>query len=232
MSEDGRLRLYTELERVDYDEFEASRSGVVGLRRDGDAHDVDLSLGYHADRPTFEVGDTLQAADAFRADGEYAYRVSRDWQLGALATVQSESYDLTTSRDNDLLGADVSARYRGFGARFSPELGIGLARRDAEDDREDHGQRQLWLRVRSRLSDRLDVGGRYRYRFRDYRTDDPAARNLGREDRRHQLVATADLRAGEHVAWSLYAARETADSTLDTRDYVVHLAVLTLRLLF
>ena len=100
------------------------------------------------------------------------------------------------------------------------------------NDTDDHDQRQIWLHVRSRLTERFSLGARYRFRHREYSTGLATARNFGREDDRQQVVATADLQTGSRLGWGLYYAHEDADSTLDTRDYVVSSLYLTARLRF
>lgn len=191
----------------------------AGLRFDRDPHEADLYLEHEEDRPVFDVGDEFDRANVVRLAGEYGYRVTEDWQVTGLAELRREAFDQTTGKDNDFVSGGAALRYRGWGYAFSPELGVELGERDADDPNEDHDQRDLWLKIRSIPFDDLYLSLRFRVRDREYTVGDPAASNFGREDDRRDVTLAADYTLLDWLGINGYVAYEDADSTKETRVY-------------
>jgi hypothetical protein len=167
----------------------------------------------------FDVGDEFDRANVVRLAGEYGYRVTEDWQVTGLAELRREAFDQTTGKDNDFVSGGAALRYRGWGYAFSPELGVELGERDADDPNEDHDQRDLWLKIRSIPFDDLYLSLRFRVRDREYTVGDPAASNFGREDDRRDVTLAADYTLLDWLGINGYVAYEDADSTKETRVY-------------
>ena len=201
----------------------------VGVRRDARPSSFELVAELLADRPSLDVGDTFDQADVLRLAGEYAYRVTDDWQLSALGELQRQQFERATRRDNDFLIGGGAVRYRGWGYDLSPELGVEIGERDADDPNEDHDQTDLWLKLRSAPVPPLYLSLRLRSRTRDYSVADPAASNFGREDDRLQVALTADWTLTELLALTLYYAWEDADSTKPDRRFTTQLLALGTR---
>lgn len=215
---------YANLNYTTYeDPLEASQGVTAGLRSSGRPHAFDLFAEYQTNRPTGDVGELVEQADVRRVAGEYSYRLTRDWQLSALAEYQEQDFDITQGKDNTFVDFGGAVRYRGFGSGFSPEISATFGDRDADDPDEDHSQQDLFLKIRSAPADWAYLSLRYRHRTRDYSIDNPFASNFEREDTRTQWTATADLRTGDILTWNLYYSYEDAESTLATREFTTSL---------
>lgn len=217
---------YANLSYITYDDpLEESPGVTAGLRSSGRPHGFDVFAEHLADRPTGDVGELVEQADISRLAGEYSFRAGDDWQLSGLGTVERQDFTLTPGKDNDFVDLGGAVRYRGFGSRFSPEIGATFGDRDADDADEDHRQRDLFLKIRSAPVRWAYLSLRYRHRTRDYSIDDPGASNFEREDTRQQWSLTADLQTGEILTWNLYYAYEDAESTRRTREFTTSLFV-------
>lgn len=218
------LEGYANLSYTTYDDpLEPSQGITAGLRSAGRASAFDLFAEYLTNRPTGDVGELVEQADIRRVAGEYSYRVTRDWQLTALGSLQDQDFDITQGKDNTFADLGGAIRYRGFGSAFSPEIGATFGERDADDPGEDHDQRDLFVKIRSAPVDWAYLSLRYRHRTRDYSIADAFADNFEREDTRRQWVATADLRTGDRLTWNLYYSYEDAESTIVTREFTTSL---------
>ncbi len=214
----GRLRYTTYGSGLD-----DSPGATAGLRWDRERHQADVSLDYERDRPSFDVGDEFERADTLTLAGEYGWRPVRDWQLSGLGEVQEQEFAVTRGRDNRLVAAGAAVRYRGWGYLISPEFGLTLGARDADDPNEDHDQTDYWLKLRSIPAPPVYLSLRYRHRVRDYTIGSPAASNFGREDTRRQWTLAADVETVEWLTVNLYYAFEDADSTKPSRRYETRL---------
>jgi hypothetical protein len=214
--------VFGEGDLVTYRGFTPSGGFAGGVRREG-RHTLELAGRLHWNRPAAEVRDEFDRADVAGAGVEYAYRPARAVEIVAAGDWQRESYASAAAKNNHRYYAGGSVRYRGFGRRFSPEVGLTRGRRDAADDGEDFAQRELFVRVRSAATARVYVSGRYRHRLREYTIRDPARRNVGRVDRRHQLSGAVDVGLGQGVGLAVYYAWETARSTRTELDFATHL---------
>lgn len=190
-----------------------------GLRFDRRPHRADLYLEHEEDRPVFDVGDEFDRANVLRLSGEYGWRFTEAWQVSALGELRQEEFDRTTGKDNDFVSGGAALRYRGWGYDFSPELGVELGQRDADDPNEDHDQRDLWLKIRTLPVESLYLSLRFRVRDREYIIDDPAASNFEREDDRWDVTLAADFTFTDWLGLNGYVAYEDADSTKETRVY-------------
>lgn len=220
LSERGSTRLVFGADQVVYDEFGTARGILAGIQADGARHDLFVTGSLDWNRPAFDVGDTLGSADVRRADARYGYRVGGEWEPIAFAGWQHEDYDFAGGRDNDFSWIGAGLRYRGLGRRFVPEVGVSRGWRDAIDDEDDHGQKEIYFRVRSAVSDAVALGARYRYRDRDYSRATVAG--APREDHRHQVMLTGDWFPLQHAGLGLYYTWEDARSTRASRTFDQH----------
>ena len=201
-----------------------------GLRWDGLVDLVELDLRYETDRPSFEVGDTFGTADLLQAGGLYSHRIADAWEISALAEHQRLDYAADDGRDSLFRGAGGAVRYRGWGYDLSPEIGVEVGERDADDANEDNDQTDIWLKLRSAPIPPLYLSLRFRHRVRDYSVSDSTASNFRREDDRNQVVLAADWTTSDLVTWTLYYAWEDADSTKPTRVFTTQLLAVGIRL--
>lgn len=201
------------------DDLDEAAALGLGLRWEGGPHESDLYVEYETDRPVLDVGDSFETADQLLASGKWAWRLGDDWQLSALADWRRQEFELTPGKDNDFLSGGGAIRYRGFGYVFSPEIGVELGRRDAEDPNEDHDQRDVWIKLRSLPSEGLYLSLRYRVRDRDYDVAEASASNFRRRDERSDWTLAADYRIDERWGVNAYLSYEDADSTKATRVF-------------
>lgn len=226
------LRAYAEGDYTLYHDLDPSAGIRAGVRLEERKQSFDLAVQYLANRPSREVRDEFDRADTLSVYGEYSHRVHEDFELTALAELRHETLELSADKDNDVYGLGGAVRYRGFGSKFSPEVGFRLGGRDVVDDNEDISQRELFLRLRWVPAPPFYLTCRYRHRSRDYSIADPAASNFGREDARDQLVATADWRRGKALVFNLYYALEDSDSSRSTGNFTTQMLSLGVTLLF
>lgn len=212
------------------DDLEETLLAGGGLRWDGLVDLVELDLRYETDRPSFEVGDTFGTADLLQAGGLYSHRIADSWEISALADHQRLDYQADDGRDSLFRSAGGAVRYRGWGYDLSPEIGVEVGERDADDDNEDNDQTDLWLKLRSAPIPPLYLSLRFRHRVRDYSIGDPTASNFRREDDRNQIALAADWTTSDLLTWTLYYAWEDAESTKATRVFTTQLLAVGVRL--
>lgn len=196
----------------------------AGVRYDGGSQDANLFLHYEQDRPEFDVGDEFDRANVLGLEGEYGWRFLEDWQVTGLGEWRRQEFDQTTAKDNDFLSGGAALRYRGWGYTVSPEVGVELGSRDADDPNEDLDQRDVWIKVRSIPVEGLYLSLRYRMRHREYTVDDPARSNFNREDDRDDWTLAANYQLLDWLGLNAYVSYEDADSTKASRIYKTTLA--------
>ncbi len=218
------LLAYGLAEQTTYSALNASPSLGVGfeLREKfrGTPHSLRLLARRRFNRPAFFIGDELDTSDIFRVNGEYARRQTPEYELKGLFDYYRQSYEMTKRTNNTTFFWGGAVRYRGFGYRFSPELGFRRGRQDTADDDGDYSQKELLVTVRSVVTPTIYLSVRYRYRTRNYDTNIPRSRNFDRRDNRHAWRALATIRTGELLVWDVYFSRENADSLRLTRVFV------------
>lgn len=219
------LAVYVEADYVRYDAFDPSHGITLGLQREARPHGFHVSAQYLAGRPSRETRDILDRTRILGLDGEYSYRVSDDVEVLGLGDYRHESFELAADEALDVYNLGGAVRYRGFGRRFSPEVGVRLGARRATNPNEDLSQRELSVRVRSAATRDLYLTFRFRHRRRPYSVDDPGASNFERLDRRRQWTATADWKR-PRLTWNLYYALEDSASTRPTGVFRTQLLVL------
>ena len=213
------LRAYGSANYLHYDQKGLDHStGVrVGLKNEGQPHTFDVFAEQLSNRPTFDVGDEFDRADIRTLGADYSWRFAHDWSVGADGELQKQDFKITTSRDNDFGALGASVRWRGS-RLFSPEIGVRVGSRDVDDDTLSYDQRDVYLQIRSSLTPKLYLSGRYRDRNRDYG-------NSGREDKRKQLTLAADYTLFPSLIVNLYGAHETTDTNLRNRDFKTNLYI-------
>mgnify|MGYP001095698103 FL=1 len=84
---------------------------------------------------------------------------------------------------------------------------------------EDHDERAIWVTLRAVPAPAFYFSLRYRGRWREYTSRDPASRNLGRVDDRRDLTLTVDISLSDRWSWIAYLSHQEADSTNKTRTF-------------
>jgi hypothetical protein len=205
-----------------FDGLPTSIVAEAGARAASAAQMLDLNVIAFFDSPRFEVGESLERADAIGATLEYGFLVGGALQVGLLADASRERYESVSRNDNVVRDLGGSLRWRGFGSNFSPEVGFLVGRREVDNDQESFDQRAWWLQLRTSLRRNLYASARFRRRDREYDTGDVTARNFGREDTRDQLTAGVTLTPRLGPAWDLYYSMEDVSSSRPERGFTAH----------
>jgi hypothetical protein len=215
--------IYGHLDYINYTTLdgESTISGRLGVAHAGPKHEYNVFLDRASDRPSFELEETV-AADTTMFNADYAYRITDDWQLGAEAMLESQTFDGgDNGQENDYSAVGISVRYRGFSRVFSPSIGYVTGGREFNDDSGSYDDEYWWVRVASSPHPRVYATLRYRDRTREYQ-------NVARTDDRHQWTANVSFRQTERISWSAYYARESVDTTRVNRDFTRDVLLLSL----
>lgn len=205
-----------------FDGLPTSAVAEAGARAASRVQMLDLNAIAFVNSPRFEVGESLERADAIGATLEYGVLVANALQVGLLADVSRERYENVRRNDNTVHDFGGSLRWRGFGSNFSPEVGYLVGRREVENAEESFDQRAFWVQLRTSLRRNLYASARWRRRLREYDTGDVTARNFGREDTRDQLTAGVTLTPRLGPVWDLYYGMENVDSSRPERGFTAH----------
>lgn len=215
----GQLWLYSEAGYTRYETLGGSVSVVGGIRLVGRPHAAHLRVIHLVDRPARDIGDVVRKADITRANGEYSYRVAGDWELGVEGQVARVVFDSLPGNDSDIYGVGGSLRYRGFGYRFSPEVGGLRAWRTADAPNQEYTRDYLYARLIAIPVDPLWTSVRYRFRVRDYTTEITTFNNFGRTDEGSQWTFIASLRASSRFSFTVYYDFLDMDSSVPQRIF-------------
>ena len=207
----GPLRVFGHVNYLHFNEstLEGSPAFRLGLRGDFRPHAFEVYAEQLSNRPSFEL-DEFVGADVTRVAGEYSYRFLEDWQASVDAELEQQDLGGAPGRDNQYAGVGAAIRWRGSRI-FSPELGFRTGERDVDDNIQSYGQSEVYLQVRSQLTDALYLSGRIRQRKRDYA-------NQPREDERRQFAASADYTLTPNWVLNFYGATEDNDTSVADRD--------------
>jgi hypothetical protein len=213
--------VYGHLNILDFDESGKKNSygGRIGVLYDGERQDYNVYVDHGENRSTFDIAGATDTGDVTTIGGEYAFRVTDDWQLGAEAEHERQRFSVTHTRENDATSVGANVRYRGFGYKFMPEVGYVTGSRDVVDETESYDDSYWYVQFVSSPTRRLYLSLNYRDRQRDYTTRDTGSSKFGAEETRGQWTASGSFRATDHVAYILYYTKEETSSSRVGRDF-------------
>lgn len=213
--------LYGHTNFLNFDEEGKKNSygGRAGLTHDSERHDVNVYLDHGENRSTFDIAGVTDTGDVTTLAGEYSFRVTDDWQLGAEFERDWQRFGRTPERENDGTSIGANVRYRGFGYKFMPEVGYVTGSRDVVDETESYDDSYWYVQAVSSPSRRVYLSLAYRDRTRDYTTGDVTSSKFGAEESRGQWTASASFRATDRVAYILYFSQEDTDSSRQNSDF-------------
>ncbi|HEX8172604.1 MAG TPA: hypothetical protein VF824_18860 [Thermoanaerobaculia bacterium] len=207
--------LYAHVDYINYDDPRRrdSYGGRLGVAYNGEIHALNAYVDRAENRATFDVGDVTATANVTTLGADYSFRVTPNWQLGALGEHQVQRFSVRTGQENtyDALGANV--RYRGFGRKFSPEVGYVTGTRDVDDPNESYDDDYWYVQLAFAPLDKWNARVRFRDRTRSYTTNAITARNFGREDNRLQWMGAVDYRMTRRLTLTGYYTMEDVDTT-------------------
>jgi hypothetical protein len=217
-----RIKLYLQAIREEFDDAEILRSPTfaLGLRIDGERHRFDFASRYQFDRGLLDIDDDAEPSDIRTHSAAYSVRFAEDWEWKLEGDFREQRFGFSLrERDSELLSGATSIRYRGFGRRFSPEIGIERRSRDAVDPHNDYEEEHAWVKLRFSPLDALTMSLRYRARRRDYRIETPDDSNFGRLDTRGEWSLRADWLVTRRLALNFAATRFATDSTREGKGF-------------
>jgi hypothetical protein len=221
------FELYAHVNYLNWDAEREDTYGVrVGAAGDNESRNFNIFLERAENRATFDVGDVVASAAVTTLSAEYSRRFG-NWQPGIEATYEDQRIDVaSTGLDNYYAAAGVNVRYRGFGRRFSPEVGFVTGSRVGDDDEESYDDQSMYAQLVFIPVPRFYLSVRYRDRVRDYTTPDSLQRNFGREDDRPQWNVISTLKMTSRLTGILYYSNEDARSSLAGRDFQANVLIL------
>ena len=217
---------------VNYLNYDADRDDSVGVRAgtalDGEVNKFNVFIDHANNRATFDVGDTVSTATVTTLSGEYSRRIG-DWEPGFEATPDRQRFDVSsTGQDNEYTGIGANVRYRGFGWKFSPEVGFVNGKRKSDTAAESYDDDSWYAQLVYIPVPRLYLSLQYRDRTRDYTTNVPTDRNFRRNEDRPQWSLVSSLRINPRFTGILYYSNEDVSSSLPGRSFQDDLVIVSL----
>lgn len=183
----------------------------IGLNHPGSVHQFRVYLDERLNAPSFDVGNTYGQANTTTLAGDYSYRLYKVWQLGVEGDAQRQTFD-NHNRNNTALDLGASVRYRGFGYKFVPGVGVRTGTRNVNLDTEDYREHDWWVQAEYIPRPWLYLSGRYSGRTRDYT-------NVDRNEKRPQITLIASIKSSPRLTWLVYFSKENVDSSRRNSDF-------------
>lgn len=224
-----RIKLYLQAIREQFQDADILTSPTfsIGLRADGERHRFDTAFRYLKDREQLDIDDLAEPSDIYTYYGAYSLRFAEDWEWALEGERRDQRFPSPRQAENsELYSGSTSVRYRGWGRKFSPEIGYERRQRAAVDPHDEYEENMPWAKLRFSPHDALTVSLRYRDRSRDYAIDDPADSNFGRRDERDEWTLRADWVVARRVALNLEAEHLVTESTREGRSFTSSLVTL------
>jgi hypothetical protein len=204
-----------------FDGFAPSVGALGGFDWVSGRHSAEASAGYQRRSPRLNAGDRTGFASIVHGTGTYGFRFPGEIQVNALGHYY-DVYLHSQAAESRFYGGGGALRYRGFGYRFSPEVGGTYSRWDGPTTTENYDERMGWVSLRAAPSAALYLHVRYRYGLRTYLIDDAAANNFARADTRRHVTVAADVRLLPRLVWGVYYTYEDVVSTRTDRSFAAH----------
>ncbi|HYI08016.1 MAG TPA: hypothetical protein VEK57_02990 [Thermoanaerobaculia bacterium] len=222
------MDVYTHVNYLVYDVSDRDPSyGLrLGVAEETEQQNFNFFIDRAENRASVDVGDRLAVANVTMLGGEYARRITEDWQLGGEFVHERQRFSIESDQENDYTGLTASVRYRGFGYKFSPTVGYGVGRRSSADDAEDTEDDHWFAQVAVIPHPRIYMSLRYRHGARDYLVDAPVSTNFRRHDDRPQWTFSSSVRVSDRVNGLVYFSRENMSSSVPNRDVETYYLIL------
>ena len=225
---DAPLRLFAVGSWVEYEDLGGSPEVGLGIELVSRPHTLRIQGTYQDDRPAFDLGEVVRTADITHLVGNYAYRLTDDWEVGVEGQLAAFRFDSVPQNDSELSEIGGSLRWRGLGYELSPEVGASVGQRTADDPDLEYDRYRLYARLISIPVPDLYLSARYRFRHREYSVEDPLARNVGREDDGAQWTVSGAYDVSPRVTLQLYWDFLDNDSSRPSRTYTTQFLTLGL----
>jgi hypothetical protein len=213
-----RTNVQARIGRTLFDGFAPSTAVTGGFDANGKYHVVEATGGYQRRSPRLGVGDQPGFASSVYASGAFGMKLPLQMQVSALG----HYYDIylhARATDSRFSGAGGALRYRGFGYRFSPEVGEVRSTWSSSIASENYRERAQWVSVRAVPVDPVWLHARYRRDNRHYTIPDESSSNFGRADAREVWTLATDVRLGGRLTWGMYYTLEDGTSSRTDRTF-------------
>jgi hypothetical protein len=190
----------------------------LGLSHPGTVHQYRVYVDQRMNAPSFDVGNTYGQADTTTLAGEYSYRVKKLWQFGVDGDYQRQTF-ANRNRNNTGSEIGVSARYRGFGYKFTPGIGFNAGERRINVATENYKEHGWFVQAEYIPKPWLYLSARYAGRSRDYSTNLQTSGNFGRTEEHPQITLIASMKSSPRLTWLVYFARENVTSSRRGGDF-------------
>jgi hypothetical protein len=201
-----------------FDGFEPDQAINWGVEMSAGRVHLESRGGKQNRSPRLFGGDEADFATISWWEGGYGLTFPGRIQLNMVGH-NNDVFLQTRRTENHYYGAGSSLRFRGFGYRFSPEIGAMRSFWKTPAAADNYEERTRWMSLRMIPFSALYLHVRYRLGQRLYSIDDPLAGNYGREDDRRNLTVSADLKLSRRVTWSIYHTHEGVSSTREERSF-------------
>ena len=204
--------------RTVFDGFAPSTAVTGGFDSNGKYHVLEAIGGYQRRSPRLAVGDQPGFASSVYASGAFGMKLPLQLQVSALA----HYYDIfvhARASDNQFAGAGGAIRFRGFGYRFSPEVGEVRSNWKSSIASEEYTEQAQWVSLRAVPIAPVWLHVRYRWDNRTYTIPDETSGNFGRADARKVWTIATDVRLGGRLTWGTYYTREDGTSSRTDRTF-------------
>jgi hypothetical protein len=213
-----RTNVHARVSRTLFDGFAPSTAVTGAFDANGKYHVLEATGGYQRRSPRLAAGDQTGFASSVYGSGAIGVKLPLQMQLSALGHYY-DIYVHARATDNRFSGAGAALRYRGFGYRFSPEVGEVRSNWSSSIASENYQERAQWVSVRAVPVAPVWFHARYRRDTRHYTIPDESAGNFGRVDAREVWTLASDVRLGQRLTWGVYYTREDGTSSRAERTF-------------
>ena len=209
---DDEIFAHVSTRKFDRSGIGTSYGARVGINHPGEVHQYRVWVDQRMNAPSFDVGNTYGQADTTTLAGEYSYLLSKTWQFGVEGDYDRQSFG-NHNRNNSGTELGTSVRYRGFGYKFTPQVGVYTGNRRINLATENYNEKGWFLQAEVIPKPWLYLSARYTTRARDYTTNLATSTNFGRNEDHPQLALIVSLKSSPRLSWLIYYSNEDVTSS-------------------
>ena len=213
-----RTNVQARVSRTVFDGFAPSTAIIGGFDANGTYHVLEATGGYQRRSPRLGIGDEPGFASSVYGSGSLGVKLPLQMQVSMLGHYY-DIYVHARAMDSRFSGAGGALRYRGFGYRFSPEVGQMRSTWSSSIASENYLELSRWVSIRATPVAPVWLHARYRRDSRQYTVPEETSSNFGRVDAREVLTLVTDIKLGGRLTWGVYYTHEDGTSTRAGRTF-------------